>query len=98
MVEDICDTAKDKLKSYADELGLSQDAISTGYHLIDDFQKKKQDFNPEEIAAGAAYFGAILVGERKTQKDVGKVAELTTIKVGKSYREIMDNVDVDIIL
>lgn len=98
MVGEICNEARDKLKTYAEELGLSQDAIDTGYNLLDTFQKKKEEFNPNEIAAGAVYFSAFLVGERKTQKDVGKVADMKAAKVGKGYRELKENVDVSIVL
>ena len=93
-----CDDAKDRLKTYGEKLGLSQDAIDTSYQFLDEFQKKNQEFNPEMIAAGAVYFGAIMAGERKTQEAVGKVANLTTNKVGKGYKQIRENVNVNIVV
>ena len=76
MAGDNFELAKEKLKTYADDLGLSQDTVNTGYHLLDDFQKKNQEFDAEDMAAGAVYFSSILVGERKTQKEVGKAANI----------------------
>jgi transcription initiation factor TFIIIB Brf1 subunit/transcription initiation factor TFIIB len=98
MVGGNCNDARDKIKIYSEKLGLSQDAMDTGYKFLDQFQKKNQEFNPEEIAAGAVYFSAIMVGERKTQEAVGNAANINTNKVGKGYKQVRESVDVDIML
>lgn len=99
MVGDKFDAAKDKLKNYAEELGLSQDAIDTGYHLLDDFRKRdRDDFKPERMAAGALYMSAILVGEKKSQENIGKVANVSAHIVGRNYRQLRENVDISIVI
>lgn len=99
MTTDIIEETKNKLKEYAEELGLSQDAIDTGYSILEDYKKKgDQDFNPEGFAAGTVYLSTMLVGEKKTQKDIGKVAKITPIEVSRNYKKIRENVDLDIVI
>ena len=98
MVGENLNEARDKLKVYAEKLGLSENVVNTGYNLLNIFQKKKREFNPTKIAAGTIYFSALLVGERKTQGDIGCVAGIKADTVGKGYRELKGNVNVDILL
>ena len=92
---DKLEEAKEDLKKYAENLGLGQDAINAGYDILDNFQKKgTNDFRPRNLAAGALYMSAILVGEGKTQERIGIAAKISAKAVGKSYRKLSKKIDV----
>jgi transcription initiation factor TFIIB len=80
-------------------LNLSQNAIDKGYAILENkHEKEGLDGNSKQLAAGAIYISSILVGERKTQIEIGKVAEISNTSVGKGYKKLRENVSMDIIL
>lgn len=99
MVGDVLEETKNNLKRYADELNLSQNAIDKGYAILENkHEKEGLDGNSKQLAAGAIYISSILVGERKTQIEIGKVAEISNVSVSKGYKKMADHIDADIII
>lgn len=99
MVGNILEEARSSLKKYSEDLGLSQVAVDKGYAILENKQKREGlDSRPQNLAAGAAYISSILVGERKTQQEISKVAKISVSAVSKGYRELAEDIDADIIL
>jgi len=99
MVGDILEEARNNLKKYSEKLGLSQDVVDKGYAILENKEKNEGlDGRPQNLAAGAVYISSILVGERKTQKEIGRVAEISDGSVSKAYKKLAEHIDADIIL
>jgi len=46
------------------------------------------------IDAAACYIGSVLGGERKTQKDIAKIAQVTDVTIRNRYKEMMDRLQI----
>lgn len=53
---------------------------------------------PTGVAAAAIYMAAILLGERRTQREVAEVAGVTEVTIRNRYKELSEKLDIDIIL
>jgi len=51
---------------------------------------------PTGIAAAATYIASVLVGERKTQREIAEVANVTEVTIRNRYRELMDRLEITI--
>ncbi len=49
---------------------------------------------PTGIAAAATYIASILAGERKTQREVATVANVTEVTIRNRYKELMDKLEI----
>ena len=49
---------------------------------------------PTGIAAAATYIASILVGERKTQREVANIANVTEVTIRNRYKELMDKLEI----
>ena len=47
---------------------------------------------PAGIAAAAAYIGAVLVGERRTQREIAEIAQVTEVTIRNRYKELNERV------
>lgn len=47
---------------------------------------------PTGIAAAAAYIGAVLVGERRTQREIAEIAQVTEVTIRNRYKELNERV------
>jgi transcription initiation factor TFIIB len=45
--------------------------------------------SPSGIAAAASYIASVLVGERKTQREIAQIAQVTEVTVRNRYKELM---------
>ncbi|MEM1526907.1 MAG: hypothetical protein QW775_00785 [Ignisphaera sp.] len=52
--------------------------------------------DPAGIAAAAVYISAIVLDEKKTQKEVAKAANVTEVTIRNRYRDLMDKVEITI--
>lgn len=53
---------------------------------------------PIGIAAAAIYIAAILHGEHRTQKDVSVVTGVTEVTIRNRYKELSEQLDIDVLL
>ncbi|MEM0372266.1 MAG: transcription initiation factor IIB [archaeon] len=51
---------------------------------------------PTGVAAAAVYIAGVLMGERKTQKEVADIAGVTEVTIRNRYRELKDKLGLDI--
>lgn len=53
---------------------------------------------PTGVAAAAIYIASILCGDRKTQREVADVAGVTEVTIRNRYKELAEELDIEIIL
>lgn len=51
---------------------------------------------PTGVAAAAVYIAGVLMGERKTQKEVADIAGVTEVTIRNRYRELKDRLGLDV--
>ena len=89
----------DYIPRFATKLGLSGEVQSKAIEIIRKASEK--GFNtgkgPTGLAAAALYVASMLLGERKTQKDVANVAGVTEVTIRNRYKELV-NLDVGVSL
>jgi transcription initiation factor TFIIB len=53
---------------------------------------------PTGIAAAAIYIASVIYGEHKTQRDVADVAGITEVTIRNRYKELVEELEMDVIL
>ena len=53
---------------------------------------------PTGIAAAASYISSVLTGERKTQREIAEIAQVTEVTIRNRYKELVDRIMFEIIL
>jgi len=48
---------------------------------------------PTGIAAAASYIASVLTGERKTQREIAKIAQVTEVTIRNRYKELVEKLD-----
>lgn len=88
----------DFLNRFSSRLGLSSPTIRTASSLINTIiqEGKTSGCNPASIAAAAIYVSSILCDERKTQEEVAKASGITDVTIRSRYKEICEQLDIDI--
>jgi len=88
---------QDYIHRFASELKLSPKTVSTSI----DIMKKANEMEitsgkgPMGIAAASLYVAALLVGEKKTQREVADVAGVTEVTIRNRYKELLDKLKLE---
>lgn len=86
-------SAVDYIPRFATQLELSNKSEVKAIEIIN--ESKENGFisgkGPQGVAAAALYISSIMLGERKSQKDVAEVAGVTEVTVRNRYKEISEN-------
>ncbi len=83
---------------FGSELGLSGEAQSKAMEII----RKAQDMGltsgkgPTGTAAAGIYLASLITGERRTQKEVAGIAHVTEVTVRNRYKELVEEMDLDV--
>ena len=83
---------------FGSELDVSGEVRTKAIELIRKAQDKKltSGRGPTGIAAAALYMATIMCGERRTQREVAEVAHVTEVTVRNRYKELAEELDVEI--
>ncbi len=83
---------------YVAALKLSGDAQERALQLLKQAMKKGliSGRSPTGVSAAAVYIAGALVGERRTQKEVADVAGVTEVTIRNRYRELKQELGVDV--
>lgn len=83
---------------FGSELGISGEARSKAIEIIKKAKENKltSGRGPTGIAAAAIYVASVLSGERRTQRDAAEVANVTEVTVRNRYKELVEELDLDI--
>ena len=79
------------------QLNLYGDILEKSIQILTLFGEKTA-INRKGYAAAAVYIASILCGDRRTQKEIGSVARISTPTISKYYKELAQEVDIEIIL
>lgn len=90
----------DYVPRFASELGLSGEVQSKAIDIIEKAVDKglTSGRGPIGVAAAALYISSVLLGERRTQRDVAKIAGVTEVTIRNRYKELTEQLDVGVSL
>lgn len=90
----------DYIPRFASKLGLSGMVESKAIEIINKAKScgVLNGKGPTGIAATALYISSILLGERKTQRDIAEIAGITEVTIRNRYKEISELVDLGVTL
>ncbi len=83
---------------FGSELEISGETRTKAIEIIRKAQDERltSGKSPVGIAAAAIYIAAIMSGERKTQREVAEVTDMTEVTVRNRYKELAEKLDLDI--
>ena len=86
----------DYIPRFVSKIGLSNEAESKAILIIDEASKKglTSGKGPTGVAAAALYIASVLLGERKTQKEVANASGVTEVTIRNRYKELSKHLDV----
>ena len=85
----------DYVPRFASKIGLSSEAQSKAIEIIEKASDNglTSGKGPTGVAAAALYIASVLLGERKTQKDVAQVSGVTEVTIRNRYKELSEKLD-----
>ena len=85
----------DYVPRFASNIGLSREAEIKAIDIIGKAAKKglTSGRGPTGVAAAALYIASVLLGERKTQKEVADAAGVTEVTIRNRYKELSEQLD-----
>ena len=89
---------EDYLSSFCSGLGLDAEVEAKAYELIKAAQEKEltSGRGPTGIAASIIYIASVLCGKRRTQREVAEVAGVTEVTIRNRYKELIQNLNIDL--
>ncbi len=83
---------------FGSELDISGEVQIEAVNLIKRVQKKKltSGKSPSGMAAACLYIAALKCGERRTQREVAQVAGVTEVTVRNRYKEVADELEIEL--
>ena len=88
----------DYVPRFASELNLSGVVQSKAIEIINKAMDNglTSGRGPTGVAAAALYIASVLLGERKTQRDVADIAGVTEVTIRNRYKELTEQLDVGV--
>ncbi len=90
----------DYIPRFCSGLNLHGEVQSKGVEILRQAAEKEltSGRGPTGVAAAAIYISSILCGERRTQREVAEVAGVTEVTIRNRYKELAEQLDIEIIL
>ncbi|MHA1385420.1 MAG: transcription initiation factor IIB [Candidatus Helarchaeota archaeon] len=81
---------KSYVPRFCSALNLSSHVQNKVYEILDGIKKKNitSGRDPTKLAAAAIYIAGILEGEKRTQKDIARIANISEVTLRNRYKEI----------
>lgn len=88
----------DYIPRFASQVGLSSEAQSKAIEIINAAIDKglTSGKGPAGVAAAALYIASVLLGERKTQREVAEISGVTEVTIRNRYKELSENSDMGV--
>lgn len=88
----------DYVPRFASKIGLSGEIQSKAISIIQNAIEEglTSGRGPTGVAAAALYIASVLLGERKTQKDIAEVAGVTEVTIRNRYKELSEQLDLSV--
>lgn len=93
-------TPVDYIPRFASELGLSGETQSKAIEILKKAMSEEltSGRGPTGVSAAAIYIASVLLGERRTQRDVADVAGVTEVTIRNRYKELAEKLDIEIVI
>lgn len=90
----------DYIPRFCSGLNLQGEVQSKGVEILRQAAEKEltSGRGPTGVAAAAIYIASILCGDRRTQREVAEVAGVTEVTIRNRYKELAEQLDIEIIL
>jgi transcription initiation factor TFIIB len=90
----------DYVPRFCSGLNLKGEVQARGVEILRQASEKEltSGRGPTGVAAAAIYIASILCGERRTQREVADVAGVTEVTIRNRYKELAEELDIEIIL
>ncbi|MDF1557216.1 MAG: transcription initiation factor IIB [ANME-2 cluster archaeon] len=90
----------DYIPRFCSGLNLHGEVQSKGVEILRQAAEKEltSGRGPTGVAAAAIYISSILCGDRRTQREVAEVAGVTEVTIRNRYKELAEQLDIEIIL
>ncbi|ACX71902.1 Transcription factor TFIIB cyclin-releated protein [Methanocaldococcus vulcanius M7] len=90
----------DYVPRFASELGLPGEVESKAIQILQQATEKglTSGRGPTGVAAAAIYIASVLLGCRRTQREVAEVAGVTEVTIRNRYKELTEHLDIDVTL
>ncbi|WP_319379304.1 transcription initiation factor IIB [uncultured Methanocorpusculum sp.] len=90
----------DYVPRFCSGLGLKGEVQSRAMEILKQAGEREltSGRGPTGVAAAAIYISSILSGERRTQREVADVAGVTEVTIRNRYKELAEQLDIEIIL
>lgn len=81
---------RDYISRFASKLGLSGRVQAKSIEIINESEQNGfiSGKGPTGVAAAALYIASLLLGERKTQREIAEIAGVTEVTIRNSYKEL----------
>lgn len=85
----------DYVPRFASKIGLSSEVQSKAIEIIEKSAELglNSGKGPTGVAAAALYIASVLLGERKTQREIAEVAGVTEVTIRNRYKELSEKLD-----
>ncbi|GBE17424.1 transcription initiation factor IIB [archaeon BMS3Abin16] len=93
-------TPVDYVPRFGSELKLSGETQAKAIEIIRVAMDREltSGRGPTGVAAASIYIASVLLGERRTQREVADVAGVTEVTIRNRYKELAEKLDIDIII
>jgi transcription initiation factor TFIIB len=91
-------TPKNYISKFVSHLALSGDAENIAMEILDQAVELRLTGGrgPAGIAAAATYIACLLTGERRTQGDIAKGAQVTEVTIRNRYKELTQKLNINL--
>jgi len=91
-------TPVDYIERFGTALGLSGEVRSKAREILKKAMDKEltSGRGPTGVSAAALYIASVLLGERRTQREVAEVAGVTEVTIRNRYKELAEKLDIEI--
>jgi len=88
----------DYIPKFTSDLGLSNKVQNLAIDIVKQASLKGITVGkgPKSIAAAAIYIASMIMGERKTQRQVAEVTRVTEVTIRNRYKELVEKLDLNI--
>ena len=85
-------------RGFCSGLDLDAEVQAKAYELISAAQEKEltSGRGPTGIAASIIYIASVLCGKRRTQREVAEVAGVTEVTIRNRYKELIQNLNIEL--
>lgn len=82
------------VSKFSNQLTMQGKAEEIVYKTIEELRKLRYTSgkDPRSIAAATSYIASVLTGERKTQREIAEIGQITEVTIRNRYQEIFDKI------